>query len=280
MPVPDRLEDRVREAQVEDVLDRHLPEEVVDAVELRLVDERVQALVQLARRGEVVAERLLDDDASVLGEARVREPADDRREERGRDLEVEDRQLLAFDLGRDLSVDGGVLEIAVDVREALREAVEHLLVERLAGGDDRVPRALDQLLERPVVERDADDRAVEEPARFESVQRAERHHAGEVARDAEDDEHVGAAARRRFARVRGRGLTRPRRRVIRPTRWCVSSLPAQSTIAFARSSFVGRSARCTVRHANCAFRPFIVFPPSICTTAAWRPIAAMVPLSR
>ena len=59
----------------------------------------------------------------------------------------------------------------------------------------------------------------------------------------------------------------------------MNSLPAQSTIAFARSSFVGRSARCTVRQANCALRPFIVFPPSICTTAAWRPIAAIVPLS-
>ena len=42
------------------------------------------------------------DDAGVPREARVREPADDRREQRGRDLEVEDRQLLALDLGGDL----------------------------------------------------------------------------------------------------------------------------------------------------------------------------------
>ncbi len=64
LPVPDRLEDRVREAEVEDVLDRHLPEEVVDAVQLRLVDEGVQLGVQLARGREVVAERLLDDDSA------------------------------------------------------------------------------------------------------------------------------------------------------------------------------------------------------------------------
>ena len=185
---------------------------MVDAVQLRLVDERVQALVQLARRREVVPERLLDDDAGVPGEARVREPADDRREERGRDLEVEDRQLLALDLGGDLPVDGGVLEISVDVREPLREAVEHLLVERLAGRDDRVPRALDQLLERPVVERDADDGAVEEAARLEPVQRAERHHAREVPRDPEDHEDVRRAARARSSACVRRGLTRPRRR--------------------------------------------------------------------
>ena len=72
LPVPDRLEDRVREAEVEDVLDRHLPEEVVDPVQLRLVDQRVQFGVQLARGGEVVPERLLDDDSRVRRQARVR----------------------------------------------------------------------------------------------------------------------------------------------------------------------------------------------------------------
>ena len=66
-----------------------------------------------------------------------------------------------------------------------------VFVERLARCDDRVARALDELLERPVVEGDADDRAVEEPARLEAVQRAERHDPREVAGDPEDHEHVG-----------------------------------------------------------------------------------------
>ena len=72
MSVPDRLEDRVCEAQVEDVLDRHLPEEVVDPVQLGFVDERMQSLVQLPRGREVVPERLLDDDTGVLREAHAR----------------------------------------------------------------------------------------------------------------------------------------------------------------------------------------------------------------
>ena len=62
---PDRLEHRVREAQVEDLLEPHLPEVVVDPIELRLVDR----LVQLLREGmcvmPVVPERLLDDDPRV-----------------------------------------------------------------------------------------------------------------------------------------------------------------------------------------------------------------------
>src|SRR5206468_555047 len=65
------------------------------------------------------------------------------------------------------------------------------------------------------------------------------------------------------------------RTVIRPARWCVNAAPAQSTTAFARSSFVGRSARCTDAQASWAFTPFIVRPPSIWTTAAPRPIVAI-----
>ena len=191
VPVPDRLEDRVREAEVEDVLDGHLPEEVVDAVELGLVDVRVQLGVQRARRREVVAERLLDDDARVGRHACFGQAADDSPEERGRDLEVEDRELRITDRLRDLGVRVGVGEVAVDVGEPLCEPLEDLLVDLLARRDDRFTSTIDELLERPVVEGDADDGALEEAARLEPVQRAIGHDACEVARDPEDHEHVG-----------------------------------------------------------------------------------------
>ena len=45
------------------------------------------------------------------------------------------------------------------------------------------------------------------------------------------------------------------------------------------SKFVGRSARWTAPQAACAFTPVIVFPPRNWTTAAPRPIVAIVPLS-
>ena len=48
--VPHRLEHRVREAQVEDLVEAHLPEVVVDAEELRLVDVLVQLFGERARR--------------------------------------------------------------------------------------------------------------------------------------------------------------------------------------------------------------------------------------
>ena len=129
--------------------------------------------VQGASRREVVAERLLDDDPRFLGQACLRQAADDDAEERGRDLEVEDRELRISDRLRDLGVGVGVREVAVDVRQALREPLEDLLVDLLARRDDRVTSTIDELLERPVVEGDADDGALEEAARLEPVQRAD-----------------------------------------------------------------------------------------------------------
>ncbi len=64
VPVPDRLEDAVAEAEHQDVLHRLLAQIVVDAEDLILRQNRVHLVVQLARRLQIVAERLLDDHAN------------------------------------------------------------------------------------------------------------------------------------------------------------------------------------------------------------------------
>src|SRR5581483_44935 len=61
--VPQRLEDRVREPQREDVLDGLLREVVVDPVDLVLREDLVELRVEVERGLQVVPERLLDDDA-------------------------------------------------------------------------------------------------------------------------------------------------------------------------------------------------------------------------
>ena len=66
LPVPDRLEDPVREPEEEDLVEAHLPEVVVDAEELGLVDVLVELRGERACRLAVVAERLLDDDPRVF----------------------------------------------------------------------------------------------------------------------------------------------------------------------------------------------------------------------
>ena len=76
--IPDRLEHRVGEAQVEQLVGAHLAEEVVDPVELGLLDVAVDFGRQRARGGEVVPERLLDDDPRIPGQASAAKLSDDR----------------------------------------------------------------------------------------------------------------------------------------------------------------------------------------------------------
>ena len=67
--VPDRLEHPVGEAERQQVLDRLAPEVVVDPIDPLLLEDRVEALVQLPRGGEVGAEGLLGDHPRVVVEA-------------------------------------------------------------------------------------------------------------------------------------------------------------------------------------------------------------------
>ena len=91
LAVPDRLEDAVREPQRQHVLHRLLAEVVVDAEDLALGEVLLQARVQLARRREVVAERLLDDQPDpALGRAPRRDLAHERPDRARRHREVVD----------------------------------------------------------------------------------------------------------------------------------------------------------------------------------------------
>ncbi len=58
---------------------------------------------------------------------------------------------------------------------------------------DRLAGALHQLVECPVVDGYSDDRALQESAPLEPIQRSERHHFCQVAGNPEDDEDVGDA---------------------------------------------------------------------------------------
>ena len=79
--VPHRFEHGVGEPQPQDLLDRHLPEEVVDPVQLRLAQHRAQRRTQRLGGREVVAERLLDDDPGPVDEVRAGETLDRHLEE-------------------------------------------------------------------------------------------------------------------------------------------------------------------------------------------------------
>src|SRR5665811_2386926 len=78
--VPDRFQERVREPEVQQVHDLFLAEEVIDAEDRVLREDRTHDAVQLTGRGEIAPERLLHDDPPVTGQLRCAESRDHRRE--------------------------------------------------------------------------------------------------------------------------------------------------------------------------------------------------------
>ena len=189
LPVPDRFEHGVREPQEHHVDDRQLPQEVVDAVQLRLVDVGVELGVERLRRSEVVAEGLLDHDPRAGGEAGVVQAPYDAFEQRRWDLQVVHRDLRIAESRGEARVRVGIVEVALHVLQAGDEALEHRIVERRVA--ERVAGVLAQVVERPVVDRDTDHGALQQVAPLEQVERLERHLLGEVAADAEHDERIG-----------------------------------------------------------------------------------------
>ena len=124
------------------------------------------------------------------GQVGVVQPFHDGGEQERRDLEVEHGPLGTTDRRRDPGVRGIVGEVARHVRQPADEAVEHGVVDGLAGRLDRRACPLDELVERPVVAGDTDDRTVDQTPTFEPVQRPERHHPRQVAGDPEDHQRV------------------------------------------------------------------------------------------
>jgi len=75
-PVPDRLEERVAEAEGENVLHCFFSQIVVDAKNLRLVKTLGQVVIQLPCRGKVMSDGFLHHDAvaqTVLSQSRIAE---------------------------------------------------------------------------------------------------------------------------------------------------------------------------------------------------------------
>src|SRR5438477_668426 len=201
LPVPDRLEHAVREAQREHVLHRLLAEIVVDPEDLALVEVLPEHLVELLRGGEVVTERLLDDQARPAGRApALAERLDDLRERRRRNGEVVDavpEELAVLVAGDDqlLQLVGPVLvgEVGREVVHVRRERIPDVLAELVA----RVLlhgllHVLAPGIVRPLRAGHPDDC---EPRRQElpEAERVQRRHqllVREVARRAEDDERA------------------------------------------------------------------------------------------
>ncbi len=188
--VPERLEERIREAEVDHVLHGPLPEVMVDAEDRRFGKGSEQNPVQCPGRPEVCPKGLFDDHAGAFRAARLAELLDDRTEEHRRYGEVVRRTLRGAEFFADGRKRGEVLVVAVDVAQQAAELFEGRAVET-AVLFEAVLRTRPQLVEGPGGLGHADDRHVEMAAFDHGLQRGEDFLVSQVARCAEEDEGIG-----------------------------------------------------------------------------------------
>src|SRR6202790_4078114 len=114
---------------------------MVDAENLILIENAEELLIERARRGEIGAERLLDDDAPpraavLAGKTRLPEMRADRRKGGRRDREIEQPIALgaafALDAGKlvsDFLVGVFGIGLALDIGDAAEHAFDHALID-------------------------------------------------------------------------------------------------------------------------------------------------------
>ena len=115
--VPQRLEHRVGEARVDDVLHRLLAEVVIDAEDVLLGKELRQQAAQRARRLAVVAERLFDHQSRAFGAARLRQRLRHGGEQARRHREIVQRPLRLTKLFAQFGERRRVAVVAIDVAQ-------------------------------------------------------------------------------------------------------------------------------------------------------------------
>ena len=138
LPVPDRLEDPVREPHDEDVLNGLFAEVVIDAEDLVLAEDGVEDLGELPCGLAVMSERLLDDDpgpARVAPQAVLADRSDDARVRRRRRGEIEQpirvgAELVVEAIERFAELPVTTVVGCGDEMQILREASPHLLIQR------------------------------------------------------------------------------------------------------------------------------------------------------
>src|SRR4030095_14819466 len=122
--VPERLKERVLEAEKHHVMHRSFSQIMIDAEDVLLVEAAEQNPIELLRRGEVVTEGFFNDDTSALGAVRLGQLFHDQLEQRGRDGEIVRRPLRGAELFTDRLKSRRVLIVTINIAQQAAELFE------------------------------------------------------------------------------------------------------------------------------------------------------------
>ena len=263
--VPERLEDPVREAHRQQPLHRLLPEVVVDAVDLLLVEDRGELPIERLRGRLVDAEGLLDDDATPWLVLAVEAPAafprhepavadrrDDRRIELGRDRE-EEQHVAAGAFGRFVA-DAlrnrlpcfGLRRIAGLVADPRRERLPGCRIEVRDPRPDRLGELLSprRILLGPSAHAEDADLRRKVAGDMLLVERGEKLAAREIAGGAEDDEEA------RVGRGHSRSVAALRRAPFEPARLRIAASSSCSASSQSSAALPSRPLRTWISYAR------------------------------
>lgn len=191
--VPQRLEEGVREPEDEQVLDRLLSQEVIDAKDRRLRERLVQQEVERPSGSEIVSERFLHHHPCPPVEPGRAEAADDVVEHGWGDGEIEEGMASIPEPGREVAKRLRIAVVPAHIQESIGKAGECLIV-------DPVLRSLNGrtcVLSQPgVVPRrggHADDRGLEASTGLDAVEGRKQLLSRQIAGRAEQDQRVGSS---------------------------------------------------------------------------------------
>ena len=188
--VPDRLEQRVAEAEIEQVLHRLLAEVVIDTEDVHLGKYGKERPVERLRGGQVTTERLLRHDAATSGAAGATELLDHGRRQTRRNGEVVQGPLRRAQLATQEIERRRVLVVAVHIAEQGRKLVEGGAVDA-AVLLQAVLGSCFQLVEVPACFGHADDRHVQMTALHHRLERRKDLLVRKVSGRAEEDQRIG-----------------------------------------------------------------------------------------
>jgi hypothetical protein len=190
MAVPERLEHRIGEPGIENVLDWLLAQVMVDAKDRIFREMLEQRVVECLRRLAIAAKGLLDNEARVDVEPGLGESRNHDAKQAGGNRQIMQRPLGAVERLLQLRKSLRIVVVAVDIPHKPQELIEPCSASR-GVLLDTVFRPFPELFDCPPGLGDSDDGDVDAFTADQAQQRWENLLEGEIAGSAEEHQGVG-----------------------------------------------------------------------------------------
>jgi hypothetical protein len=191
-PIPNRLEEGIGKAKIQEVLNRFFAQVMVNPKDGRLVEDLVQGPIQGFRGSEIPPKWFFDHDTAPLCTACAAQSFNDDGKHRRRDGEIMQRMLHAPE-GLAKAYEGVcLLVITIDVLQLLHKLGKDCLVDSAAELSEALPHSIPELCNGSAPLCHSDDRHSQMTALNHGLQGGKDFLECQVTGDSKQDERIGA----------------------------------------------------------------------------------------